>query len=131
MLTFLGERKNLLKKMKKDDVFTEPKKKTENNGEHLTDLPNPFIAFLPLLSVILTLNLLKWDIVVALLSGIILSMLTNVKLHKGFTKTISSGATGSITAIINTSAAVGSGSVVRAVPGFQTLTNLKGKSSYF
>jgi len=115
----------------KDDVFTEPKKKTENNGEHLTDLPNPFIAFLPLLSVILTLNLLKWDIVVALLSGIILSMLTNVKLHKGFTKTISSGATGSITAIINTSAAVGFGSVVRAVPGFQTLTNLKGKSSYF
>lgn len=108
----------------KDDVFTEPKKKTENNGEHLTDLPNPFIAFLPLLSVILTLNLLKWDIVVALLSGIILSMLTNVKLHKGFTKTISSGATGSITAIINTSAAVGFGSVVRAVPGFQTLTNL-------
>lgn len=108
-----------------------PKKKTENNGEHLTDLPNPFIAFLPLLSVILTLNLLKWDIVVALLSGIILSMLTNVKLHKGFTKTISSGATGSITAIINTSAAVGFGSVVRAVPGFQTLTNLKGKSSYF
>ena len=101
-----------------------PKKKTENNGEHLTDLPNPFIAFLPLLSVILTLNLLKWDIVVALLSGIILSMLTNVKLHKGFTKTISSGATGSITAIINTSAAVGFGSVVRAVPGFQTLTNL-------
>ena len=115
----------------KDDVFTEPKKKTENNGEHLTDLPNPFIAFLPLLSVILTLYLIKWDIVVALLSGIILSMLTNVKLHKGFTKTISSGATGSITAIINTSAAVGFGSVVRAVPGFQTLTNLKGKSSYF
>ncbi|CCQ98735.1 putative D-beta-hydroxybutyrate permease [[Clostridium] ultunense Esp] len=108
----------------KGDVFTEPEKKTENNGEHLTDLPNPFIAFLPLLSVILTLNLLKWDIVVALLSGIILSMLTNLKLYKGFTKTISSGATGSITAIINTSAAVGFGSVVRAVPGFQTLTDL-------
>lgn len=108
----------------KGDVFTEPKKKSKNNGEHLTDLPNPFIAFLPLISVILTLNLLKWDIVVALLSGIILSMLTNFKLYTGFTKTISSGATGSITAIINTSAAVGFGSVVRAVPGFQTLTNL-------
>lgn len=108
----------------KGDVFTEPSKKQENNEEMLTNLPNPFISILPLLSVILTLNFLDWDIVLALISGIILSMLTNVKLYKGFTKTISAGATGSITAIINTSAAVGFGAIVRAVPGFQTLTDL-------
>ncbi|SHF01168.1 H+/gluconate symporter [Tissierella praeacuta DSM 18095] len=108
----------------KGDVFTEPLKKQENNEEVLVNLPNPFISVLPLLSVILTLNLLNWDIVLALISGIILSMLTNVKLYKGFTKTISAGATGSITAIINTSAAVGFGAIVRAVPGFQTLTDL-------
>ena len=108
----------------KGEVFTEPKDKVESNGDLLENLPNPFISILPLLSVILTLNLLNWDIVVALLSGIILSMITNFRLYKGFTGTISSGAVGSITAIINTSAAVGFGSVVRAVPGFQTLTNL-------
>jgi H+/gluconate symporter-like permease len=108
----------------KGEVFTEPEKKQDSNEEHLTDLPNPLISILPLLSVILTLNLLKWDIILALISGIILSMLINIKLYKGFTKTISAGANGSITAIINTSAAVGFGSVVKAVPGFQTLTNL-------
>lgn len=106
------------------DVFTEPKNRPEISEDKLKDLPNPFISVLPLLSVIITLNVLKWDIIVALLSGIILSMLTNLKLYKGFTKTVSSGATGSITAIINTSAAVGFGSVVGAVPGFNTLTNL-------
>lgn len=106
------------------DVFTEPPKKQDNNEEVLANLPNPFISILPLLSVILTLNFLDLDIVLALISGITLSMLTNVKLYKGFTKTISSGAIGSITAIINTSAAVGFGAIVRAVPGFQTLTDL-------
>lgn len=104
--------------------FTEPTNRQEENNDHLKELPHPFLAVLPLLSVILTLNLLGWDIIVALLSGVILSMLTNIKLYQGFTKTISSGAVGSITAIINTSAAVGFGSVVRAVPGFQTLTDM-------
>jgi len=114
----------------KGDVFTEPTQKQEAKAEQIMDLPSPLISVLPLISVILTLNLLKWDIVIALISGIVLSMLTNIKLYKGFTKSISSGATGSVIAIINTSAAVGFGTIVRAVPGFQTLTdtimNMKG-----
>lgn len=114
------------KKLKANgEVFTEPKTKKDEKEVAYTKLPHPLIAILPLLTVILTLNLeeLQWDIVVALLAGIILSMLTNIKLYKGFTTTISSGATGSITAIINTSAAVGFGAVVRAVPGFTKLTD--------
>ena len=123
------------KKLKeKGEFFTEPEKKNNNGAElgseEIKNLPSPLVSVLPLLSVILTLNLLKWDIVPALLSGIVLSMITNPKLYKGFTKTISAGATGSIIAIINTSAAVGFGTIVRAVPGFQTLTdavmNIKG-----
>lgn len=114
----------------KGDIFTEPPKKQDSKEEQAMSLPSPLISVLPLISVVLTLNLLKWDIVVALISGIVLSMLTNLKLYKGFTKSISSGATGSIIAIINTSAAVGFGTIVRAVPGFQTLTdvvmNMKG-----
>ncbi|WP_353097350.1 GntP family permease [Tissierella praeacuta] len=110
----------------KGEGFTEPEKKASSIDEtELKELPNPFISFLPLITVILTLNLeyLKWDIVVCLLAGIIMAMITNPKGYKGFTKTISAGATGSITAIINTSAAVGFGNVVRAVPGFQNLTD--------
>lgn len=49
-------------------------------------------------------------------------MIVGYKNFKGFTKTISAGANGSITAIMNTSAAVGFGSVVKSVPGFQVLT---------
>ncbi|MFS8652727.1 MAG: GntP family permease, partial [Caldibacillus sp.] len=44
--------------------------------------------------------------------------------YRSFVQGINNGAVGSITAIINTSAAVGFGSVVKAVPGFETLTNL-------
>lgn len=107
----------------KGEVFAEPKVKKEKKENTLKSLPHPLISILPLLSVILTLNLFEWDIVVALISGIILSMLTNIKLYQGFTTTISGGAVGSITAIINTSAAVGFGTVVRAVPGFTKLTD--------
>lgn len=77
----------------------------------------------------LSLNLGKFvigrnvDIVEALILGILVSMIVGYKNYKGFTKTISAGANGSITAIMNTSAAVGFGSVVKSVPGFAVLTN--------
>lgn len=107
----------------KGDVFTEPPKKNDENNVELSDLPSPILSIIPLLAVILSLNLLNWDIVPALISGILSSMATNPKKYIGFTKTISAGANGSILAIINTSAAVGFGAVVRAVPGFQQLTD--------
>ena len=100
--------------------FTEPKGKEELLLDE-DQLPNPYVSFLPLLSVILTLNLLDWHIVAALLSGVILSMVVNYKSFNKFTEAINGGAQGSMLAIINTSAAVGFGSVVRAVPGFQAL----------
>jgi len=104
--------------------FTEPEKKGNTEEVKVTNLPSPILSLLPLITVVLTLNVLKWDIVLALIAGILLSMALNFKLYKGFTKSISAGANGSITAIINTSAAVGFGAIVRAVPGFQTLTDM-------
>ena len=103
--------------------FTEPEKKA-NKDEEERKLPNPILSILPLVAVVLTLNWFKWDIIMALIAGIILTMLLNIHLYKGFTKSISAGANGSITAIINTSAAVGFGAIVRAVPGFTTLTDM-------
>jgi H+/gluconate symporter-like permease len=115
----------------KGEFFVEPqKKKGEKEENEITALPNPFLSFLPLIAVITTLNVLKWDIILALIVGIVLTMVFNYKHYKGFTKSISAGANGSVIAIINTSAAVGFGSIVRAVPGFKTLTdaviNIKG-----
>ena len=87
-------------------------------------LPNPLVSFLPLLTVILLLNLFKLNIIIALAAGIVLAialMWTRLG-HK--IKTLNDGAAGSVLAIINTSAAVGFGAVVRAVPGFQTLSDM-------
>lgn len=102
------------------EVFTEPKDKkaVEISGP----TPNMFLSALPLLTVLLTLNLLEWDIVVSLLSGILLIFLLNITQIKGFIPSINGGAQGSVVAIINTSAAVGFGTVVQAVPGFKRIT---------
>lgn len=115
----------------KGEGFVEPVKGTTAADETAVtaevdaiNLPNPFISFLPLITVIVTLNLFGWDIVVALLAGIIVAMITNFNKYKGFIKTVTDGANGSVLSIINTSAAVGFGTVVGAVPGFQTLTRL-------
>ncbi|MED4079604.1 GntP family permease [Halalkalibacterium halodurans] len=118
--TYLVWREKKLKEA--GEFFTEPKNgEKEEEGEKV---PNPWLSFLPLVSVIVTLNLLQWDIVLALISGIVLIMLLNVGKVKGFIQSMNQGAGGSVLAIINTSAAVGFGSVVRAVPGFERLTEL-------
>ncbi len=105
------------------DVFTEPKGKEAVEVDY-SNLPNPFLSFLPLITVIVTMNFLKWDIILALLAGIVLSMAISFNKYKGFTKSISNGAVGSITAILNTAAAVGFGTVVKSVPGFAVLTSV-------
>ena len=106
------------------DLFTEPENRANEKKTETKDLPNPLLSLLPLLSVIITLNILNWDIITSLISGIILTMVLSYQKYKGFPNSISGGATGSVIAIINTSAAVGFGAVVKAVPGFQTLTGL-------
>ncbi|MFA9423199.1 MAG: GntP family permease [Sedimentibacter sp.] len=107
----------------KGEVFTEPKNKEAVEVDY-SALPNSFLSFLPLVAVIVTMNIFKWDIIIALLCGIVLSMIISYNKYQGFTNSISKGAVGSITAILNTSAAVGFGTVVKTVPGFADLTKL-------
>src|SRR5690606_33807500 len=74
----------------KGEGFVEPEKKANESEVAVTEeLPNALLSFLPLLTVILTLNVFKWDIVVALLAGIIMSMVTNPGKYQGFTKSVS------------------------------------------
>lgn len=125
-------------KMYKDrgEFFTEPVN-IATKVEDEEALPNAFLSALPLIAVIVVLNvivpmladkgivdLVDYGVIVALLVGIILSMVLNPKKAKGFPVAISKGAEGSVGAIMNTSAAVGFGTVVGVVPGFQTLTNM-------
>ncbi|MFD2617490.1 GntP family permease [Terrilactibacillus laevilacticus] len=104
-------------------VFDEPKKGNKIKNFTVEELPNPYISFVPLVVVVVLLNIVKLDIIVSLIIGSLLLMLLNVKKIKIFISSINTGASGSVMAIINTSAAVGFGAVISAVPGFQTLTN--------
>src|SRR5699024_818377 len=106
------------------EEFIEP---GENKGsvEKLKDNPPLIIlSLLPLITVIIALNLFNWHIVTSLLSGIILIMLISIKELKKFVKPLNAGANNSVMAIINTSAAVGFGSVVRVVPGIDRLSEM-------
>lgn len=106
----------------KGEVFIEPddSKILEVSG----NLPNALLSLLPLLSVLLTLNFLEWHIVVSLLFGVFIIIVLNLPRIKkiGVINSVNEGAKGSVTAIMNTSAAVGFGTVVQAVPGFASLT---------
>lgn len=90
----------------------------------LSTLPNPIISALPLVAVITVLNVFGFHIITSLLIGIVLAIILNYKRLPKLVQTINGGASGSVLAIINTSAAVGFGAVVRAVPGFTNLTEM-------
>lgn len=103
------------------DLFTEPKQGVKEIN--VASLPHPLLAFLPLFAVVGTLNLAKWPIIPALLSGILLTIALKPSVINNLVSVLNAGANGSIIAIINTSAAVGFGMVVRAVPAFKQLTD--------
>ena len=100
-----------------DPLFVEPETEEKPSWHWLSGL-------LPIITVIVLLNVVKTHIVVALLGGIIVCIVMNLKYYKVILPAISKGADGSLTAIMNTSLAVGFGSVVKAVPGFAILTEM-------
>ncbi|KMK52114.1 transporter [[Actinobacillus] muris] len=114
------------------EYFVEPDNKTTKAQQE--QLPSPLLAILPLATVIVVLNFIPpliglsnsdpKNIVLALLAGIALVMLLNIKQRQFFTSAIGKGANGAVGAIINTAAAVGFGSVVRMAPGFEHLTTM-------
>ncbi len=81
-------------------------------------------GLVPLVVVFLTLNVLKWHIVVSLILGILVCSLFHPSKLRELPAAVSEGAKGSVTAIMNSACAVGFGSVIRIVPGFALLTAL-------
>ena len=123
---------------KKGLCFVEDPKHKEN-PDFQKDLPSWhwLCGLVPLIVVVLLLNVLpnilknagiaEWTssqaIVVALVGGIVTVCLMNLRQAKILMPAINQGATGSLSAIMNTACAVGFGSVVKVVPGFTLLKN--------
>jgi len=87
-------------------------------------LPNFWLSLLPLAMVIAALNAFGQHIITSLLAANLLVLALNYSKVKAFTKAINAGASDSLIAIMNTSAAVGFGAVVRSVPAFEGLAEL-------
>lgn len=85
-------------------------------------LPHWALGVIPLIIVVVALNVLKWPAIGAIGLGAVFIVVTNFKKASKFIGALNDGASGSVMAIMNTSAAVGFGSVVKAVPGFAVLT---------
>lgn len=88
-------------------------------------LPNVIIAIIPIVVVALVLNVLKQDISVALLAGIVVCLalcFKNINLDsikKIFTESIPSAAS----MVVNASAIVAIGTVIKAAPGFNQIVD--------
>ncbi|TYR81494.1 GntP family permease [Priestia megaterium] len=107
----------------KNQGFTEPDEKAVAD-EGQSESGSFIFALLPLLVVVLTLNVLKWAPIASLLVGVLSILIINIKQYKSFIPSVNEGAKGSVMAVINTSAAVGFGSVITAVPEFKDVTNM-------
>ncbi len=122
---------------KKGLHFEEDPKYIENNTADGVGKWHWLCGLIPLVVVVLMLNVLpgvlknaglaEWTtneaIVVALLGGILVTCLMNLRQFKTLLPAINKGADSSLPAIMNTACAVGFGSVVKAVPGFTLLKN--------
>lgn len=118
---------------KKGAFYTEPTGKAAVKEHASDDLPNPILSMVPLLLVLVSYNIVPMlfplsdfvkanMIIPALLIGIASGILLNLKRMK-IMETINAGADNSITATLNTSAIVGFGAVIKAVPAFTVLTD--------
>ena len=111
-------------------------KKYKAAGEHFTEpdenvkmaeadekLPNFWVSLIPLIIVIVTLNVFKFNVIVSFICAILFILVVNFKKYKLFVPAINEGAKGAMMPIISVSAIVGFGAVVKAVPAFETLVN--------
>lgn len=101
--------------------FEEP-----DNGEQeipAEKLPNIILSILPFVVVVAMLNVFKLDIVICLLAGVVLCIALNImRLSGRLRDTLNEGCRGATTAMLNTAAAVGFGTVVGATTGFVVIT---------
>lgn len=84
---------------------------------------NPAIALIPIIVIIFTLNILKWNVNVAMLCGVLTAYLVFWKKIDDKMDTLTVGSANSISSIMNTAAAVGIGGVAQLTSTFTMLVN--------
>ncbi len=91
------------------------------------DIPqmNKMLAFLPLITVVVVLNVLGMDAVIALAAGVIVCILCALKLvdFRKMLDTVNEGAVSSLEISLITASVVGFGSVVKTAPAFNNLAD--------
>lgn len=107
----------------KGDEFIEPKDENVIVVDEEKRV-NVWLALMPLIVILVALNIFDIQIETSLLLGIALAIVINLKRITKIIPCINDGAKGSMNAIVNTSAAVGFGSVVQATPAFATITEI-------
>lgn len=100
----------------------------DKEGENYTkvaeeDLPGVVPSFLPLIITIVTMNVFGVPAAAAIFLGIVVGVIVLNKTYKPnmIMSTFTGGATSAISAIMNTSAVVGFGAVVKTIPLFQVI----------
>ncbi|WP_026045636.1 GntT/GntP/DsdX family permease [Paenisporosarcina sp. TG-14] len=126
-------KKIISKAVNKGERFVD--RKTDPTFDVSRPLPNPFLAMIPLL-VVLIISFIFHDslkqsaLIVALLGGIIATFIVSWKYFKAPWEAVSAGTVGAIIAIGNTAAVVGFGGVAKSVPAFgvavEAMTNIPG-----
>lgn len=90
-------------------------------ADAMQTLPSPLLAVLPIVLILIVLNVLKQNVVVAMFAGILLCAVMFHKNVRGVLDMFSYSAQNAAVAIINTAVVVGFGSVVQSSVGFQSL----------
>lgn len=91
-------------------------------GDEDAALPNVWLAFAPSVTLLVMLNVLKADVLLALLGGIVTGLIVFHRQLPHKLKTLTAGATNSAIPVINTCADVGFGTVVGGVIGFKLIS---------
>jgi H+/gluconate symporter-like permease len=88
----------------------------------LEKLPNFWLSIIPLVVVIVLLNVLKLDAVIALIAGALVCYVFFFKNFSSILDTLTKGAVNTVIPIVNTCADVGYGMAVAATAGFKVIT---------
>lgn len=88
---------------------------------------NFILAILPLIISLVCLNVFKWNVIISIPLGVIAALALNWSKVENKLATINTGIADAAGPLINTSAAVAFGSVVKATVGFQSISALMDK----
>ena len=113
------------KKLKEaGEHFTEPENTPEEDPNE--KLPNVWISLIPLVLVVVTLNVLKWDLIQSMLIACVFILVVNIRKFNPatFVTAINDGAKGAMMPIISVGSINGFGAAVKAVPAFAALVEI-------